>query len=204
MNKNDLNIELVSKKDFTRLLEENRWYIYKLAKNMAHPEYMKDFTHLGSIGLFKAMNKYDSSKNIPFIRFASFYIKGEMFNFLTNNSRTIKIPHYVVNLILSDTEERLTDCGRILPTKHVELIDDYNTENEVEPEKDFTALYEVVNSSKYPDMLKAYFGLEPYEREHTLIELGKIHSISGSLVMYHVKQTLKKLSKNQKLKNNYK
>ncbi|HRE77120.1 MAG TPA: sigma-70 family RNA polymerase sigma factor [Flavobacterium sp.] len=67
-------------------------YIQKLASKYGMDKFDDDLKQVGHIGLHLAREKYDETKG-DFHSFAQWYIVGEMKNWLTANSRTIRKPH---------------------------------------------------------------------------------------------------------------
>ena len=75
------------------LVTSNLRFVLSVAKMYAYkPEDFVDLVSAGNEGLYEASGKFDPSKGFKFISFAIWYIRKEMIKFLSENSRTIKIP----------------------------------------------------------------------------------------------------------------
>ena len=87
------NEQLVAEKNYNELLDNNSRYIEYCA-NQFYQDYeiVKDLEQVGRIGLYEAMTKYNPTKGVPFMKFASLYIKKEMLRYLIENGRTIRLP----------------------------------------------------------------------------------------------------------------
>ncbi len=109
------------------------------------------------------MIDYDSTKNVPFIKYAGIHIKKEMILFLNNNSRQIRIP---INVLIKDKlnevirpsiisyNQPINETG----TELIELLfnDDANHQEEVIEQ----ILVEVNKmSEKQQKLLKKRYGL---------------------------------------------
>ncbi len=163
MKKVKSNEELVQSKDYNQLLINNSRYILKVANSLNQDEYLDDLIQVGRIGLNQAMIDYDSTKNVPFIKYAGIHIKKEMILFLNNNSRQIRIP---INVLIKDKlnevirpsiisyNQPINETG----TELIELLfnDDANHQEEVIEQ----ILVEVNKmSEKQQKLLKKRYGL---------------------------------------------
>ena len=55
---------------------------------------MEDLIAFANIGLFEAVDRFDTSKNVKFITFAVWYIRAEIQKALNDLSRTVRIPSH--------------------------------------------------------------------------------------------------------------
>lgn len=86
---------------------------------------LEDLTAFGNIGLFEALEKFDSSKNVKFITFAVWYIRAEIQKALNDLSRTVRIPSHrtqteeygtkSIHAPVGDNENSETYADRYLP-----------------------------------------------------------------------------------------
>lgn len=75
------------------LVISNLRFVLSVAKMYSYkPEDFVDLVSAGNEGLYEASGKFDPSKGFKFISFAIWYIRKEMIKFLSDNSRTIKVP----------------------------------------------------------------------------------------------------------------
>ena len=58
-----------------------------------------DLVQEGSLGLIKAAEKFDYSKNFKFSTYATWWIKQTIIRAISNNSRTIRIPVHMADKI---------------------------------------------------------------------------------------------------------
>ena len=55
---------------------------------------MEDLIAFANVGLFEAVDRFDTSKNVKFITFAVWYIRAEIQKALNDLSRTVRIPSH--------------------------------------------------------------------------------------------------------------
>jgi RNA polymerase primary sigma factor len=60
---------------------------------------LSDLIEEGNLGLMRAAERYDASKNTRFSTYATFWIRQAITRALTSSSRTVRIPAYMVTLI---------------------------------------------------------------------------------------------------------
>lgn len=76
-----------------KLVMANLRFVLSVAKMYASkPEDFNDLVAAGNEGLIEASGKFDPSRGFKFISFAVWYIRKEMIKYLSEHSRTIKIP----------------------------------------------------------------------------------------------------------------
>ena len=126
------------------LFEENIGLIYSVAKRFAgRGAEMEDLFQIGSIGLLKAVDNFDTSFQVKFSTYAVPMIAGEIRRFLRNDgilkvSRSVKENQYKIFKMREELEkltgreptvEELAD-GMNLPVEEVVLIMESQTEVE--------------------------------------------------------------------------
>lgn len=95
------------------LFEENIGLIYSVAKRfLGRGVEMEDLFQIGSIGLLKAVDKFDMTYDVRFSTYAVPMIAGEIKRFLRDDgivkvSRSLKENQYKVYLMREDMERRL-------------------------------------------------------------------------------------------------
>lgn len=76
------------------LINSNLRLVVKIARGyLTHDMELLDLIQEGNVGLIKAAEKFDFSKNVRFSTYASFWIKQCIARALSNKSRLIRLPH---------------------------------------------------------------------------------------------------------------
>jgi len=203
---NKLNLELVIKQDFDALLDNNRWYIYKVANSFHNSEYFKDLFQEGLIGLYVAMLKFDTTKKVPFIGYAQYHIRGKMLEFLNLKTRTIKVPRWITKekpiqkeYWEEDNTDRIIPKAVILEVSMEELIPQANEEKE-----DFTNLHLAINSLFKPKdrkILQMYFGLYPFDEKYTTVQIAEEYNKTPQSISLKIRESIKKLANCKQLES---
>lgn len=77
-----------------RLVEGNLRLVVRIAKSMWSPTHsLMDLIQDGNIGLVKAAERYDASKNVKFSTYAVWWIRQSISRSLVNTGRQIRLPH---------------------------------------------------------------------------------------------------------------
>lgn len=77
-----------------RLINSNLRLVIKIARGYINNEVdFLDLVQEGNLGLIRAVDKFDHTKNVRFSTYASFWIKQSIARAIINKSRTIKLPH---------------------------------------------------------------------------------------------------------------
>ena len=82
---------------YTKLINSNLRFVINVAKeyvNQGLP--LDELVAYGNVGLCKAFNKFDPTKNIKFITYAVWWIRQSILEALNEDNHMIKIPHYQV------------------------------------------------------------------------------------------------------------
>lgn len=75
------------------VIASNLRFVVQCAKERQMGElYLEELIQVGSIGLIKAIESFDISKNFKFISYAVAFIRNEINTYLTNHYRTIRLP----------------------------------------------------------------------------------------------------------------
>lgn len=75
-----------------KLWQQNKGFIYKLAKRYSGYDELEDLTQEGYLGLCEAVHQYDIDMGVPFINYAAFWIKQAMRRYIDNCSSVVRIP----------------------------------------------------------------------------------------------------------------
>ena len=87
------------KEAINKLVECNLLLVVSIAKkysNYGMP--MLDIIQEGNLGLIKAAKKYDGTKGFKFSTYATYWIKQNIIRFLSENSRSIRLPGNITDL----------------------------------------------------------------------------------------------------------
>lgn len=173
-----------------KLVEHNLRLVVYIARkfdNAAVP--MDDLISIGSIGLIKAVNSYNSCKNIKLATFASKCIENEILMFLRKNLKnkaevSLDEP---LNTDADGNELQLTDVLGICDD-NVYDVTEQNAMNE--------ALYKALGKlrNKEQMIIELRFGLNNKE-EKTQKEVADMLGISQSYISRLEKKIIKKLKK---------
>lgn len=83
-----------------KLIQANLRLVVSIAKRYAGQGVLfMDLVQEGSIGLIKAAEKFDYSKNFKFSTYATWWIKQSIIRAIANHSRTIRIPVHMADKI---------------------------------------------------------------------------------------------------------
>lgn len=88
--------KLERKETFEETLQLYKRYIQICASRINRDELIEDLIAEANIGLLTAYNEFDNSKG-SFHSFAASHIKYSILNYITNNSRTIRLPSSIQN-----------------------------------------------------------------------------------------------------------
>jgi RNA polymerase primary sigma factor len=80
-------------KAIQKLVNCNLRFVFSIAKMYAsNDEWLNDLVSAGNIGLIEAARKFDPTKGFKFISYAVWHVRKEMIEFLSNNTRTVRVP----------------------------------------------------------------------------------------------------------------
>jgi RNA polymerase primary sigma factor len=97
-----------------KLVEANLRFVLSVAKMYSKdPIIVEDLIQAGNIGLVDAAKKFDPSMGFKFISFAVWHIRKEMIAFLSQNSRTVRIPDNKIQLMSKAREAQSQLLGEL-------------------------------------------------------------------------------------------
>jgi len=84
------------------LVERNLRYVAKMAAKYARPDSdtFYELISAGTIGLYKAIEKFDLEKNTRFLTFATFYVFHEMYKVLTQELSILSFPASIKRVVI--------------------------------------------------------------------------------------------------------
>lgn len=91
-------------KDIETLIEELQPFLHKMARKYNYTFDGMDFSDLlqeGTIGLLKAIDKWDVKRGVPFKNYASWWVMDAITRAISHNSRTIKLPANIAKSLSS-------------------------------------------------------------------------------------------------------
>lgn len=96
------------------LLEGNLRFVITIAKQYQNQGLdLADLIAEGNLGLMKAINNFDWSKNLRFISYAVWWVKQSILQSLNDNSRTIRLPVNVVQDLHRAKKEIESNGGKL-------------------------------------------------------------------------------------------
>jgi RNA polymerase primary sigma factor len=116
-----------------QLVEANLRLVIKIARAyLVSDVSLMDLIQEGNIGLLRAAEKYDYEKNVRFSTYAAWWIRQSITRFLSNNRRTIRLPHHkeVALMKIRDAYQTLNQTlGRQPATSEIAAYTGMTVEN---------------------------------------------------------------------------
>ena len=162
-----------------KLIKENEWLIYEIAKRYSGYYSIEDLYQAGSIGIIKASKKYKSEYNVKFSTYAYKSILGEIIDFIRKDR----------NIVLS--EETYLIYKKYLKVKELLTSDREPTFSEI---CSFMEISEsqMLNIIESISITKSLDDLEPYTDDRCSLddkllienELSQLSEFDRSLIDY--------------------
>ncbi len=132
-----------------KIAKSNLRLVISIAKRYQHMGLpLDDLIEEGSIGLLKAIEKFDLRKNVKFATYASFWIRQSVTRALTNEGKLIRLPAHITSRLskMRKANERLRqDLGRDPTTEEIALAINLQP-REVYDLKSITTSYDSLDS----------------------------------------------------------
>jgi len=126
------------------LLEGNLRFVITVSKQYQNQGLdLPDLIAEGNLGLMKAIEHFDWSKQLRFISYAVWWVRQSILQSLNENARTIRLPVNVVQE-LHKAKKELEKAGVDLPEKFINLPYTVNLDNPLNEEGD--TLLDVLNN----------------------------------------------------------
>lgn len=173
-----------------KLIEHNlRLVVYIAKKFESATGDLEDLISVGSIGLIKAINTFNSQKNIKLATYASRCIENEILMYLRKVSRQ-------KNELSLDKTLSLDSEGNELVLSDIIGVDADEAYHSIESEFENQMVYQVLNTldEKEQNIMKMRFGLMG-EEEKTQKEVAEMLNISQSYISRIEKKILSKMKK---------
>lgn len=180
-----------------KLISTYRRYIHKVSQSLTTDNYIQqELVSVANISLWNAYQRFDKSQG-EFHSYAISYIKGAMLNYLTDNTRTIKIPANKIHQL--NREGEASYISTLSMDKEYE--DDFNlgdTIAEQVEDKSLDDSQELVRAllKQYLSQLKEQWQKilsMRYIEDMTMIDIGKELNISTEAVRQQHDNAIAKL-----------
>jgi RNA polymerase primary sigma factor len=138
-------------KIYKELIEGNLRFVITVAKQYQNQGLdFPDLINEGNLGLMKAIQNFDWSKNLRFISYAVWWVRQSILQSLNENARTIRLPVNVVQ-DLQRAKKDLEKAGVDLPDRFSNLPYTINLDNPLNEEGD--TLVDILNNpnAELPD-----------------------------------------------------
>ena len=112
----------------TRLIKANLRWVVTCAKQFSYDKVrVEDLINEGNIGMIGAIDKFDPSRGVTFLTFATWPIRQAIKDYIDNTSADIVQPanRYRINKLMTRAENMLMSEGNLNPTVD-EMIDMYS------------------------------------------------------------------------------
>lgn len=200
-----LSGELKKEDIYNELIEGNLRFVIKIAKEYQNQGMeFNDLVAEGNVGLLKAIEYFDWTKNIRFISYAVWWIRQSIIQSLNENSRTIRLPVNVVQKVVKNEYEgqipTTIDIDSAISDEGLTLIDLLVNKNADNPEKVFDTsdilkekLSNLLNilDEREKIIIQEYFGLNGSSR--TLEDIGYDFDLTKERVRQIKEKALKKV-----------
>ena len=173
-----------------KLIEHNLRLVVYIAKKFENTNTdLEDLISVGSIGLIKAINTFNSHKNIKLATYSSRCIENEILMYLRKISKQ-------KNELSLDKTLSLDNEGNELVLSDIIGVDADEAYHSIESEFENQMVYQVLDSldEKEQNIVKMRFGLMGQE-EKTQKEVAEILNISQSYISRIEKKILHKMKK---------
>jgi RNA polymerase primary sigma factor len=187
-----INVKKTAEESEKHLTESNLRLVVSVAKKYAHHGMpLLDLIQEGNIGLFRAVQKFQYRRGFKFSTYATWWIRQAVTRALADQSRTIRIPVHMVEMInrLYRTNRRLThEYGREPSYEEIGNGMDISSEK----------VREIVKLSQIPMSLELPVGEEGDGHLGDFIEdratMSPADAASGALLKQQLQKVLTELS----------
>ena len=157
-----------------KIVESNLRFVFDIARRFrGRGVYMSDLISEGNIGLMKAIERFDMSKDVKFITYAVFWVKERMMSSIKANSSRID------SSLLDDFKDADSndDCNNLIKDK----VNDVEDEETSHSREDLLDGLMCVLNDKEKKIMEFSYGLCG-NKEMSFQEIGKKYHISSERV----------------------
>ena len=170
----------------TIIIHNIRFVMYTANKYLNNKCDLKDLISIGNIGLIKAVDTYDVSKNYEFATYANKCISNEILMYFR------KMKHYSETYSLSDIIF-YDGCGSEIELEDA-LVCDFDLEYNYEKDELYQNIRKIVKLLPEVEqkIITMYFGLND-EREYSQHEIASMLNVNQSSISRAIKRIIKKV-----------
>lgn len=185
------------------IIKDNQRYVQVVASSFNQDQHFDDLVSAGNIGIWKAYQRFDSTKEIPFMKYAGIWIRKEMIDYLTKYARTIYLPSNKVYESIKGTYQSTTSTISLSSPvgESGSILADFIPSDEQEDLPTYGGLKMALNGLKErdQDMMKMRFGMSPYDDEHTLVAIAAKYKCTRENVRIIINKVLKELKNDTRI-----
>jgi RNA polymerase primary sigma factor len=185
-------IETGDKRAHDKMIQSNLRLVVSIARKYSNNKGMtlQDLIQEGSIGLMKAVEKFEYRKGYKFSTYATWWIRQAITRSIADQSRTIRIPVHMVetiNKVIATTKQLVQELGREPDPKElakkmkmsVKAVQDV-----IKLIEDPVSIDSPPNNSQQSSPVKDYIESDERSPEHKAIDINlcdKIRDVMASL-----------------------
>ncbi|MEM4325696.1 MAG: sigma-70 family RNA polymerase sigma factor [Candidatus Pacearchaeota archaeon] len=194
-------------KAFNQLILKNLRYVFKIAygfyktSNKNPTIEFNDLFSEGVMGLITSIERFDSSYNVRFVNYASWWIRNRILKYIAENSRNVRIPESVFyknngegTVEISLEEDITTRHQRKL--KFLEML---SSDHYISPDLKFLKedIFRIINLLKIKEenkeIIKLYLQSRLDDSKLSLKEIGERYGITKERVSKIISEGIKKI-----------
>lgn len=171
------------------LIEHNiRLVLYRVLNQFSDAKYdKKDLVSVGNIGLIKAINTFDISKNLKFTTYATRCIDNEILMFLRSNKKHFNTESFN-KIVREDSDGHKLKLADIF-SNNMDVVEDY------EDKETHKIIQRIINELEYRDreIIIMYFGFCDNKR-YTQHDIAERFGLSQSHVSRIINKIISKIA----------
>lgn len=163
-------------------------YLHKYIYTSYNSNDMEDLVSVGAIGLIKAVDTFDISKNKQFSSYAYMCIKNEVLMSLRKRKRHLSC--LSLDAPVNENDNKILTINDMINSKEISI------EEYLESQENIERIIEILNkeSERNKAIFKSYFGIPPYveKSKYELSKIYNIHKYTISKIIKNILLTIKK------------